>query len=346
MAIGEPYLSAVAAFVAAALATPWVRSLARRKKLLDEPGELKPHQRATPRIGGAAMAVGVGAGVLVASAEIPVRDWIGIGVVLAIWFVGLADDLWNLTPSVRLASELLGGSVLWFAGFQTNWFKSPALDLTATCMLFALFINAMNMLDGADGLAAGVAAVGAMGLALAPGISQSALIFAACLIAVCAAMLIYNFPPASIFMGDSGSTLVGALVGFLILQRSSAAGGFLGALPAVSFFLLPLGDAGLAIVRRLRSRRSPFHGDRRHYYDLLLQRGWPIRVVLGVSYGVTAILVCAGLLCESGRFSAFVLMGALAIALLIFAGILGSFTPDQQVDKLPQGAKLLPKIEA
>jgi len=346
MAISEPYLSAVATFVAAALATPWVRSLAQRKKLLDQPGELKPHQRATPRIGGAAMAVGLAAGVLTASPEVPVRDWIGIGVVLAIWFVGLADDLWKLTPSVRLTSELLGGAVLWFAGFQTDWFKTPALDLAATCVLFALFINAMNMLDGADGLAAGVAATGAVGLALAPGASPAALVIAACLIAVCAAMLIYNFPPASIFMGDSGSTLLGALVGLLILQRNSTAGGFVETLPLLAFFLLPVGDAGLAIVRRLRSRHSPFQGDRRHYYDLLLQRGWPIRAVLCVSYGLTAILVCAGLLCESGRIGAFALTGALTIALVAFAGILGSFTPDQQVETPPQGAKLLPKIEA
>ncbi|HTU32980.1 MAG TPA: MraY family glycosyltransferase [Candidatus Acidoferrum sp.] len=323
-----------------------MRSLAKRKNLLDRPGDLKPHQQPTPRIGGAAMAIGLAAGVLIAVPEMRGHDWIGIVAVLAIWFVGLADDLWNLTPSVRLASELLGGAVLWLAGFQTDWFKTPVLDLAATCVLFALLINAMNMLDGADGLAAGVAAVGAIGFIIAPGGSYAAIVFAGCLIAVCAATLIYNFPPASIFMGDSGSTLVGALIGLLILQRRSGAAGFVGTLPLLAFFLLPVGDAGLAIVRRLRSRHSPFHGDRRHYYDLLLRRGWPVRAVLGVSYGLTVILTCAGLLCESGRVSGFVLMGALAVALVVFAGILGSFTPDQQVAKPPQGAKLLPKIEA
>jgi len=346
MAMSEPYSSGVAAFVVAALAIPWMRSVAQRNRLLDRPGNLKPHQQPTPRIGGAAMGAGILAGAALAAPVMAARDWIGIGVVLAIWFTGLADDLWNLTPSVRLASELLGGAILWLAGFQTDWFKTPAFDLAATCVLFALFINAMNMLDGADGLAAGVAAIGAIGFALAPGASLATLTFAVCLIAVCAAMLIYNFPPASIFMGDSGSTLIGALIGLLVLERGSSAAGFAGTLPLIAFFLLPVGDAGLAVIRRLRSRHSPFQGDRRHYYDLLLQRGWPIGAVLGVSYGVTAILVCAGLLCESGRVSAFILMAVLALALLVFAGILGSFTPDPQVAKSPQGAKLLPKIEA
>ncbi|MGH9716740.1 MAG: glycosyltransferase family 4 protein [Candidatus Acidiferrales bacterium] len=292
------------------------------------------------------MAIGIAAGVLVAARDMQPHEWIGIGVVLGVWAVGFADDLRNLTPSARLASQLLGGAVLWFSGFQTNWFKTPELDLAATCVLFALLVNAMNMLDGADGLATGVAAIGAIGLAVVLGSSPSGAILAGCLIAVCAAMLIYNFPPASIFMGDSGSTMIGAVVGFLVLQRTSAEPGIVGTLPLMAFFLLPVGDAGLAIIRRLRTRHSPFQGDRRHYYDLLLQRGWPIRKVLGVSYGLTAILVSAGLLCESGRVSAFVLAGALGIALLTFAGALGSFTPEQEAPKPPQGANLLPKIEA
>jgi UDP-GlcNAc:undecaprenyl-phosphate/decaprenyl-phosphate GlcNAc-1-phosphate transferase len=291
------------------------------------------------------MGIGVAAGLLLAANTMQVGDWIAVAVVLAVWGMGLADDLWNLTPPVRLASELLAGAVLWSAGWQTNWFKAPILDLAATCLLFAFLINAVNMLDGADGLAAGVIGIGAVGLAIARGGTISELAFAGCLIAVCAAILIYNFPPASMFMGDSGSALIGAMVGVLILQRGSGTGGFQDALPLLTFFMLPLGDAGLAIVRRLRTRHSPFRGDRRHYYDLLLQRGWPIRGVLATSYGLAAILVSAGLLCESGRASAFAVTGAIAAVLLIFAWFLGSFIPDQSAPK-PQGAKLLPKIEA
>jgi UDP-GlcNAc:undecaprenyl-phosphate GlcNAc-1-phosphate transferase len=239
----------------------------------------------------------------------------------------------------------LGGAVLWCAGWQTDWFKAPMLDLAATCLVFAFFINAVNMLDGADGLAAGIAAIGAIGLIIARGDSPSTLVMAGCLAAACTAMLLFNFPPASIFMGDSGSTLVGRLAGVLVLQTSPVEPGFGQTLPLLAFFMLPLGDAGLAIVRRLRTRNSPLRGDRRHYYDLLLQRGWPIRSVLAVSYALTAVLVSTGLLCESGRVSALALTGAIGIGLLALALFLGSFTPDSEVPK-PQGAKLLPKIEA
>jgi UDP-GlcNAc:undecaprenyl-phosphate/decaprenyl-phosphate GlcNAc-1-phosphate transferase len=343
--ISRPLLSATGAFVSAAIAIPPIRSLAKRNGLYDQPGAIKPHLQPTPRLGGAAMGIGVAAGVLLAAGEMQLREWIAVAVVLSVWAIGLADDLWNLTPSFRLASELLAGAVLWSAGWQTGWFKAPSLDLAATCLLFAFLINAVNMLDGVDGLAAGVIGIGAVGLAIARGETISGLVFAGCLVAVCGAILIYNFPPASIFMGDSGSALIGAMAGVLILQGHSGTGGFNGALPLLTFFMLPLGDAGLAIIRRLRTRHSPFRGDRRHYYDLLLQRGWPIRRVLATSYGLAAILVSAGLLCESGRASAFALVGAIAAVLLILAWVLGSFIPDQAAPK-PQGAKLLPKIEA
>ncbi|MGH9740431.1 MAG: glycosyltransferase family 4 protein [Candidatus Acidiferrales bacterium] len=291
------------------------------------------------------MAIGIAVGVLLSARAMQGRDWIGIGVVLAIWAVGFADDLWNLSPSTRLASELLGGGMLWYAGWQADWFKAPVLNLAATCLLFAFFINAMNMLDGVDGLAAGVCAIGAIGLTLVPGGSRSEVVLAGCLIAVCGTMLVHNFPPASIFMGDSGSTLIGSLAALLVLQHNSTEPGVYQALPVIAFFMLPLGDAGLAIVRRMRTRHSPFRGDRRHYYDLLLQRGWPMRGVLVLSYGLTAILVSAGLLCESGRASGFALIGFIGLALLAFAWHLGSLTPDPQASK-PQNAELLPKIEA
>ncbi|MGH9686187.1 MAG: glycosyltransferase family 4 protein [Candidatus Acidiferrales bacterium] len=291
------------------------------------------------------MAFGIFVGVLLSAGAMRGRDWIAVGVVLAIWAVGFADDLWNLSPSMRLASELLGGGVLWCAGWQAIWFKTPALNLAATCLLFAFFVNAVNMLDGVDGLAAGICAIGAIGLTVVLGGSRSGVVLGGCLIAVCAAMLIHNFPPASIFMGDSGSALIGSLAALLVLQHNSAEPGVYQALPVIAFFMLPLGDAGLAIVRRLRTRHSPFRGDRRHYYDLLLQRGWQVRRVLAVSYGLTAILVAVSLLCESERGSGFALTGVIGLTLLAVAWYLGSLTPDPQARK-PQNAELLPKIEA
>ena len=344
MTTSIPLLSAGGAFLSTAFAIPWLKALAQRKRLLDRPGPLKPHARPTPRLGGAAMAIGIAIGVILSADAMHTRDWLAIAVVMAGWAVGLADDLWTLSPSVRLASELAGGAALWCGGWQTHWFEAPALDLAATCVLFAFFVNAMNMLDGADGLAAGVAAIAAIGLILARSDSASSLVLSGCLAAVCIATLIYNLPPASIFMGDSGSTLIGALAGLLILEQNSAEPGFTHALPLLAFFILPLGDAGLAIVRRLRTRHSPFRGDRRHYYDLLLRRGWPIRSVLAVSYGLTAVLVSAGLLCESRRMSAFALTGTIGIGLLALAWFLGSFTPAARTPKA-QGRKLLQNIE-
>lgn len=333
-----PFVTATVAFATCALVTPCVRNFAHRKGLFDHPGALKIHRKAVPRIGGVSMMFGILASILLSFAELRPNDWIALSVIVAIWIVGLADDVWGLSPSLRLACQLCAGAVLWTDGWRLHWFSIPVLDLLATCLLFALMINAMNMLDGVDGLAAGVAGIGSVGFVILFVPWHQGIPLAEAIIGVCLAILVFNFPPASIFMGDSGSTLLGAAIGVMLLKGAAVERGFSRSLPLLLFLLLPIADAGLAIVRRLRKRHSPFQGDRRHYYDLLLKRGWSTQQVLVASYGFSAVLVLVGVLCAQGRINALLAAETLSVATLWFAYLLGSFTPSEPLHK-PQNAK-------
>jgi UDP-GlcNAc:undecaprenyl-phosphate GlcNAc-1-phosphate transferase len=108
-------------------------------------------------------------------------------------------------------------------------------------------------------------------------------------------MFLYNRPPAQMFIGDSGSTLLGASLGFLALDwvRTDAAAH--SSVVPLLFLALPLADAFAAVVRRLRAKSSPFAGDRRHFYDLLLRRGWSVQKILGASAFATVMLVLVSL---------------------------------------------------
>jgi UDP-GlcNAc:undecaprenyl-phosphate GlcNAc-1-phosphate transferase len=139
--------------------------------------------------------------------------------------------------------------------------------------------------------------------------------------------LAFNFPPAEIFLGDSGSTVLGFSLAFLALD-SCRAGASANSLPLfpVIFAAVPLLDAAFAVLRRLRNYGSPLAGDRRHFYDLLLARGWSPRRVSFICYSITAALVAAGWLSVRGGFAQAVWISALCFVALVVAALrLGAF---------------------
>jgi UDP-GlcNAc:undecaprenyl-phosphate/decaprenyl-phosphate GlcNAc-1-phosphate transferase len=134
--------------------------------------------------------------------------------VAMVWFVGLIDDLSGVSSYIRLAIQIVAGALLWFGGWRLNIFTHSMVDLLATCFLVAFLINAMNFLDGMDGLCAGMTAMIALGFL---GISASGTAnlggpVAASLVGISLGILVANFPPATMFMGDSGSTLIGIVL--------------------------------------------------------------------------------------------------------------------------------------
>ena len=311
---------------------PIVKRLAQHFALYDAPGPLKIHQGSIPRLGGISMFAGFLAGSLIVYIPASRPTFLALVIFAIVWTVGLVDDIKPLGSFFRLCFHIAAGCALWLAGWRLQWFGSPLLDLVATCLFVAFLINAMNLLDGMDGLAAGTAAVVSLGFLLISSSEANAveITVASSLLGACIAMFFVNAPPAKMFMGDSGSTLLGIVLAFLSLNWVRAQSDPHSILIPLIFLSVPLADALLAILRRSRSHKLLFQGDRRHFYDLLLQRGWTVGRVLKLSIGITGILVFAGWLCARAVAGAWltslVVLGSLAAC----ASLLGSLQSDSK----------------
>src|SRR6185437_8091990 len=259
-------LQTAEAFVLTALLMPLLIRLANRCQVLDFPGRLKIHARPIPRLGGVAVALAlVSIPFLYHPLEIRAELPFVVSLVL-IWASGLLDDIRGLSPIPRLAAQIVAATLLWTAGWRVPVPLGAAPSLILTSLFVIFFVNAFNFLDGADGVSAGVAGIIAIAYAIFPGAAgnpfSSGVAFS--LAGACAGFLLFNFPPAKIFLGDCGSNVLGFVVAFLALDfwRSQPVAV---TVPALLFpFLLcalPLLDAALAIIRRLRLLTSPLAGD-------------------------------------------------------------------------------------
>jgi UDP-GlcNAc:undecaprenyl-phosphate/decaprenyl-phosphate GlcNAc-1-phosphate transferase len=324
------YLSGAVAFLVCAGALPFVRQLAVRMDLYDQAGPLKIHKGSIPRLGGIAMMAGL---LATAIPFLPLSSRLNailVLVLIAIWAVGLIDDVTSLPSYVRFCVHISAGAAFWLAGWHLNWFAQAPLDFAATCVFVALVINAMNLLDGMDGLAAGTSAVACLGFLMISAGSRDTMgiVMASSLLGVSLGILTVNAPPATMFMGDSGSTLIGIVLAFLCLNWVRIQPAEHGIVAPLLFLTLPLADVFLAVLRRARSQAGLFDGDRCHFYDILLRRGWTVRRVLEVSLAITFVLVIAGWLCVHGIVGTPFAVGTIVSGVVLAAYVLGSLQPE------------------
>ena len=295
---------------------PFVIVLARRFGATDHPdGGRKAHLGATPRWGGLAIAAGllVSLSVLTSVTESPfdatgsafpagsLVTLVGLGLVIGI---GLVDDLRDLAPAAKLIGQSVAAALFFVDGFRIERldFLGAHVDfgplaLPATCLWLVGCMNAWNLIDGVDGLAAGVGTIVALTMAAAaallghPGVALVGVAFAGSL----SGFLVHNSHPARIFMGDTGSLLVGAVLGLLAIRGSLVGAGTIAIGLPVLAMGLPIIDTVAAIVRRW-FREVPWHSaDRHHLHHRLLADGWEnVRTVLFL-YAITAVFCGAGL---------------------------------------------------
>ncbi|MGH9737884.1 MAG: glycosyltransferase family 4 protein [Candidatus Acidiferrales bacterium] len=325
---------------------PVIRKLCLHFGAVDNPGPLKIHTHPVPRLGGLAVVLSIVAGIFLNCRQAPGATAYLFAALGVIWIAGFADDLRNVSPFARIAAQMLAGLLLWLGGwrFLPAIPKIGGLGAMLVCALVVAVANGFNLLDGTDGLAAGVAAiVGASYLAISLGaaIAPLTLSVAACLAGSCAAFLVFNFPSATIFLGDSGSTALGFCVAFLALNSAHVAR------PAetVQFAplliaALPLLDAALALTRRLRCKASPLLGDRRHFYDLLTTEcGWSPRRVALVAYFTTMSLAMVAWFGRQIGLRGFLVLSGLSLAgLLTLAIRLGCLRSEQTGAALQRSA--------
>lgn len=279
----------IVAFVSSLLLTPAVRHFARRWNILDHPGERKIHLRPVPRIGGVAVAlayfVAYGALFVIGPRDSQVL-WSAradisriLPAAIVIFAVGLLDDIHDLRPWQKLIGQFAAAALAYRGGVHIGGFGSGGMaewwSFPATASWLLLCTNAVNLIDGVDGLAAGVGFFATCTTLLAALLQRNAVLALA--IAPLAGALLgflrFNFNPATIFLGDSGSLFIGFLLGCYGVLWSQKSATILGMAVPLMTLAIPLLDTSLAIGRRLLSNQPIFAADRAHIHHRLLDRG-------------------------------------------------------------------------
>jgi len=310
--VNAPAIVAVA-FGVALVATPVLARVARAIGVVDQPGPLKIHDAAVPYLGGVAVFVAV-AGPLAAH-----RPALLVPMALAL-LLGLADDVSGVAPRNRLAAEIMIGAV---AGSIAP--VPGSLGGIVTAALVIGLINAVNLLDGLDGLAGGVALASAAGFAVIGGAARSP---ALALAAALGGFLVYNRPPARIYLGDAGAYLIGTALALLAALAITDPGGVGGWAAIPLLVALPVFDTGVAIARRVRARRPVFGGDRSHVYDQLIDRGRTrVETVLVLVAAQAVLAAGAAIVVQLDAIGAIALGTLTAIALVAVATIGGFISP-------------------
>jgi UDP-GlcNAc:undecaprenyl-phosphate GlcNAc-1-phosphate transferase len=272
-------MALIVAFVVAVLATPVAARLATSWGLVDRPGPLKVHARPVPYLGGAAVLAGLVIPLAVTRPSLLVP--LGLACLL-----GICDDATDLAPALRLGAEVgIGACVAWVSAPHDVGYV--VLSVVSVLVL----VNAVNLLDGLDGLAAGVTALGAVGFYVV--LAGASATLALALVGALAGFLVWNRPPARVYLGDAGSYLIGTALAMLFVaaaQREAAVWS-----GALLFVGVPVADTVVAIVRRVRARTPLLRGDRGHVYDQLVDRGWPPNRAVATCVVVQAAFTAAGI---------------------------------------------------
>jgi UDP-GlcNAc:undecaprenyl-phosphate GlcNAc-1-phosphate transferase len=363
MTISRVLVAGGIGFVVASALTPLVVWIATRLGVLAHPGGRHIHRSPVPRLGGIAVYLAFVAAVF---AGFPLERSIKITVeahrvVLAVPFapevdrpligvlcgatlitlLGIIDDIWGVSPMEKLFGQLVAAIVPLPFGVGMDVLTNPLggmlflgpFGLALTVAWLVALCNVMNLIDGIDGLATGIATIagGTVLVAASQRGDVGTAMLAAALMGSALGFLPYNFNPARIFLGDAGSMLLGYLLGALAVLGTYKSYTALSLLVPLAALGVPVLDTALAITRRWRTRRPIFQADTEHLHHRLLQRGLSQRQTAVVLYLVTAILGAGALLFTGIHRSALIaVLGGLLAALAFGArrtGLLTAPTP-------------------
>jgi UDP-GlcNAc:undecaprenyl-phosphate GlcNAc-1-phosphate transferase len=315
----------VSSFLFSLLLTPLARNLARHWGWVDHPDHgRKLHTIPIPRVGGIAIL----ASYLLAFASLllsglQAAQVVHGGLPLAfrlfpaaslIFGLGVLDDMITLKAAPKFAVQIAAAGLVYFAGVQVHGFGAYQiggwLSLPATIFWLVLCTNAVNLIDGVDGLAAGVGLF-ATATTLLAALLQNNLdlaIAVAPLLGCLLGFLRYNFNPATVFLGDSGSLFIGFVLGACSILWSQKSATMLGMTAPLLALSIPLLDTVLAIARRFLRRQPLFTADRGHIHHRLLDRGFSPRAVALVIYGICSLTAILSLLVMNRRFEGVVIV--------------------------------------
>ena len=296
-------LAGAVAFTIGAAATGWLAARGPGRWFVDHPNERSLHEQPVSRAGGIAIIAAMAGGFTIVALMEPPAPWYGwvLAGAVTIICVSLADDIRRISPAIRIVFHLAAAACVVLAGLSSERIALPgaALDLgpvagAAFTVLFVTWIvNLYNFMDGMDGLAGGMTLIGFTTLAVLCAHHNAAVLVAVSSVVAAASVgfLLFNFPPAKIFMGDLGSSVLGYLcaVTMLSAERSASVPLWISALVFSPFIV----DGSVTLARRTFAGERPWRAHRSHFYQRLVQLGWGHRKTVVCEYALMLACACS-----------------------------------------------------
>lgn len=292
----------LASFVTTIAFTPVVRSFADKYGILDEPGHRKIHNNSVPSLGGIAIYFGLLASIITnwhPEFQTELYGIITAGTIILL--IGIADDVYGLSAMIKLFGQIIVSLILVSFGVRFVFVTeatgsivhlSTVLGVSLTVFWMVGMMNAINLTDGLDGLAAGVSCIGAASLGIISVFYEIGMptFLSAAICGASLGFLIFNFNPAKIFLGDSGAMLLGFLLGSITVLSATSRSGTMTLFVPILALGVPIFDTGFAILRRLASGRCIFAADQEHLHHRLVSKGHTQKQAVLMIHGISLCL--------------------------------------------------------
>lgn len=321
------------ALIISYILTPLVKKIAINIGAVDKPNERKVHKGNIPRLGGVAIYIAF-VSVMLAFSDLTSQM---IGILIGgtiIMALGIIDDLIELSPKYKLLGQILAAIIIIISGVKVNVITNPIgsgsiplgfLSIPITILWIIGIINAINLIDGLDGLASGVSIIALGMLAVTSWLSgQHTILVTLCLAASTLGFLRYNFNPAKIFLGDSGSMFLGFNLAALSILGMTKSAAMVSVFIPIVILGIPISDTFIAVVRRYINGQSIFKADKGHLHHQLLALGMSQKQAVLTIYVICIFFgAVAFVLTKISTTQALIVFLALATVIAIIAGKMG-----------------------
>ena len=324
----QAFVAFVVSLITVLIATPFVIKFAIKFGAIDKPNERKVHETVMPRLGGLAIFIGVAAGYFAGGVYTEKVTAISVGAILIV-ILGMLDDKYELSAKKKFAGQIIVASLIVYSGLTVDFIALPYIgrfDLglwsyPITIFWIVAFTNAINLIDGLDGLSSGISAIGIATIGIMAFLAGKEMILTLSLILLGSIIgfLVYNFHPAKIFMGDTGALFLGysiSIISLLGLYKSVTLFSFI--VPII-ILGVPVFDTTFAIIRRVVNKKPISAPDKSHLHHRLLALGLSHRntvlaiYAFGILFGVSALLLSRSTLWQT----IFIIFGLLIITEVI-----------------------------
>lgn len=299
------YIALVICFIAAVIITPIIKKIAIKIGAVDQPNDRKVHVKVMPRLGGLAIFLSFVIGFLILLPETMVAWPILIGAMM-ITAIGVLDDLMELSAKTKLAVQVAAAVVTVLGGVQIEFITLPFGDriefghlaIPITIIWIVAITNAINLIDGLDGLAAGISSIALLtisGMAISMGDTLIALMGLA-LLGSTLGFLVYNFHPAKIFMGDTGSLFLGYMISVLAVMGLYKNVAVFSLIVPIIILAIPIIDTMFAIIRRIIHRKPISAPDKFHLHHCIIRMGFTHRQTVIMIYAMSTLFSLAAVI--------------------------------------------------